>query len=466
MKKAYFIGIAGRTMGALAKALKDLGWQVLGSDRKGIYPPMSIFLKENGLAYFEGYEEKNVPLDADLVVVGYSPLLIDANNPEYLMAKKLGLKVVSYPEVLKDLLIKENSIVVAGTYGKTTITLLISWILTCSGKNPCFMSGGISPDLKDGVKITDSAWSVVEGDEVPSLLKADPPKFMFYRPKYLVLTATKWDHPEIYGDEESYLSAFKKLIERLPEDGLLVYNPDSVNNDLVQTAKCPKVSYSLNNSSTDYYIKSYSHNDNKTSFELNKNDIASETLLLGKTNLENICAAIATADQLKIDKKIINQAIASFRGVKIRLEYLGKLTGKYFYSDFAQHPEKVKGSLTALREHYPKNRIICIYDPSATGLKYRKILDWFEGVFDNADQIIIGKVGFLKSIAKEERVSGHDLVKAIYKTQKNVFYEPTDENILKWLIENSKEDNVIVFMSSGGLKFTSLIGKIIRNFKK
>ncbi len=215
MKKAYFIGVAGKTMGPLAKAFKDLGWDVSGSDHKGIYPPISSYLMKNKISYIEGYEAKNVPQDADLVVAGRSALMVDDHNAEYFKAKALNLPIFSYPEVLRKYLIKKNSIVVAGTYGKTTISSLVTWILINAGLNPSFMVGGIPLNMEDGVKITNSEYSVVEGDEPPALFPDDTPKFMFYKPKYLLLTATYWDHPEVFKTKEAYLNAFIKLMKLL-----------------------------------------------------------------------------------------------------------------------------------------------------------------------------------------------------------------------------------------------------------
>ncbi|MGB9637383.1 MAG: hypothetical protein ACPLY7_01115, partial [Microgenomates group bacterium] len=113
----------------------------------------------------------------------------------------------------------------------------------------------------------------------------------------------------------------------------------------------------------------------------------------------------------------------------------------------------------ALRGHFLKQKIVCVFDPAMTGLKYSESLSWYERAFDSADQVIVGKVSFLRSIAKEKRVKGNDLVKAIVKTQPQVFYEPVDEKIVDWLGKKTAESDVIVFMSSGGLRFIKLIEK-------
>ena len=440
-KKIYFIGIAGKTMAPLAKVFKDMGWEVNGSDQKNVYPPVTDYLEKNNIFFSRGYRSQNVPKNTDLIVVGRSSLLVDPQNPEYLEAKKTGSQVLSYPELLQKYLIKENSIVVAGTYGKTTIAALVSWIMQKAGLNPSYAIGGEPLGMGNGVKIESSNYSVIEGDETPALEETSPPKFMYYRPKYLLLTATKWDHPEIYKSENEYLNAFIKLVELLPANGLLVYNLDSVDKKVVEKAKCKKISYSLDNNSSDYHNKPF------------------ETLLLGKTNLENICGAFALCKELGISEDVIAKAVGTFKGIKTRLEFLGESGGRFIYWDIAQHPEKVKGSLNTLRDRYRKNRIFCVYDPSSTGLKHRESLAWLRGAFDSADRVVVGKVSFLKSIKKENRVTGHGLVKIISETQPNVYYEPSDKKISERLIQDTGLKDVIVFMSSGGLGFTDLIKK-------
>ena len=449
-------------MGPLAKAFKDDGWKVSGSDHVGIYPPISTYLAENNIPYTEGYAAKNVPRDADLIVVGRSALMVDPDNPEYTAARKIGCPVLSYPEVLGKYLIKENSVVVAGTYGKTTISAIIAWILTTAGLNPSYMTGGIPLNMGDGVKMTDSKYSVVEGDEPPALLETDPPKFMFYKPKHLIVTATKHDHPEIFKTSKAYIKAFIDLVKLLPKNGKLVYNLDNTDQSVIDNFSGEKISYSLNNTNADYFVKNIFVNKDITKFILDgRHKIELETILIGKHNLENILAAAALCLEIGVDEKIIKRAVKSFSGIKTRLEFLGKSGGRFLYWDLAQHPAKVKGTLGALKEHYLDNKIFCVFDPAMTGLKYKESLSWYPGAFDKADCVIVGKVGYLRGLKGEDRVSGVDIVKAISQTQKNVFYEPTDEQIVKYLMQNTKTDDVIVFMSSGGLRFTNLIQETI-----
>jgi UDP-N-acetylmuramate: L-alanyl-gamma-D-glutamyl-meso-diaminopimelate ligase len=467
-KKAYFVGIAGRTMGQLAKAFQDMGWSVSGSDHRGVYPPISIYLRKNKIPYIEGYQAKNVPQDADLIVVGRSAMMVDKNNPEYLKAKTLkNTPVLSFPEVLQKYLVKDRSIVVAGTYGKTTIVALVSWILIKAGQDPSYMFSALPLNMEDGVKITNSNFSVVEGDEPPAMRETDPPKFMFYKPKYVLVTATHHDHPEIFKTKAEYLKVFQNFLNLIPPEGLIVYNLDNVDRSLIKKGSCQTVSYSLSNHRADYYVKDFIRRGKRTFFEIGgRSSFQLETVLLGRHNLENHCGAVALCSQLGIEKEVIAEAVKTFKGVKTRLEYLGEFSGRHFYWDLAQHPDKVRGTLEALKDRFPKKRIICVYDPATTGLKYKESLKWFDHTFDAAEEVILGRVSFLRQIPRQERVTGVDLVRAISRTQKKVFYLPQDKKIFEYLTGKTRPEEVIVFMSSGGLRFTNLIEKVVNFFKQ
>jgi UDP-N-acetylmuramate-alanine ligase len=182
--------------------------------------------------------------------------------------------------------------------------------------------------------------------------------------------------------------------------------------------------------------------------------------------LENHCGAVALCSQLGIEKEVIAEAVKTFKGVKTRLEYLGEFSGRHFYWDLAQHPDKVRGTLEALKDRFPKKRIICVYDPATTGLKYKESLKWFDHTFDAAEEVILGRVSFLRQIPRQERVTGVDLVRAISRTQKKVFYLPQDKKIFEYLTGKTRPEEVIVFMSSGGLRFTNLIEKVVNFFKQ
>lgn len=441
-KSVHFIGIAGHTMAPLAKMFKDMGWHVTGSDQKAVYPPITTYLKENKIDFFRGYNEKNLVGKPDLVIVGRSALLVDRQNPELAKTKRLNLRILSYPEALREFLIKENSIVTAGTYGKTTNAALISWILQEAGLNPSFMIGGLPLNFPDGIRKTNSSYSVVEGDETPAMNEDDLPKFMFYKPKFVLLAAAKWDHPEVFKTEKSYLSAFKKFVELIPEDGLLAACREGEGTkEVASVARCKVIWYPT-----------------KT--------FPFQTSLLGKHNLQNINGCITLCSLLGVKKEVIQKAVKSFKGVRGRLENLGTFGGVTVFLDFAQHPAKTKESLVALRTKYPKNKIFCIFDPHASLLQQRESLVWYPGSFDQVNQVIVTRVSFPRGVPKTAWVKGPDIVKAIKHPNGGAFYEPAEEKVVDFLKRETKTGDVAILLSSGGLKTTQMLEKLIFSLKE
>lgn len=423
-------------MAGLALALKNTGWEVSGSDQKDVYPPVTTFLEKNEIKYFKGYSEDNLSFVPDLVVVGRSSLMIDPNNPEYFKAKKLGFKIFSYPEVVRDFLIKKNSIVVAGTYGKTTTTTLISLILENWGVNPSFMIGGLPLNFSEGTRITDSKYSVVEGDETPALLQTDLPKFMFYKPKYLLLTATEFDHPEVYKTKAAYIKAFIDLVKLLPLDGILFYDQATVDEKVIAACNVKKIAF-----------------------------LPSVDFSLAENYKQSALRAITVCREIGVPEQVIRDAVFSFKGLQTKQEFLGVFAGRFLYQDSAQQSAKVKAAISALKSQRPENKIVVIFNPSATSLKYKNGLIGYNEAFADTDQVIIAKVDFLTKVFKEQRVTGPDLVEAFGGSPKAV-YEPISENILSRLVETTSKGDVVLFLSSGGLNFYNFVEEVKKKLGK
>src|SRR4029077_3929940 len=158
----HFLGICGTAMGSVAAALQERGFKVSGSD-ESIYPPMSIFLQERGIALTEGYRAENIPAGADVVVIGNA---IRRGNPEVEAVLNRKLFYLSLPEVLKNYFLRgKHNLVVTGTHGKTTTTALLAWIMEKAGRKPGYLIGGLPKNLGQGARLNDSKFFVVEGDE-------------------------------------------------------------------------------------------------------------------------------------------------------------------------------------------------------------------------------------------------------------------------------------------------------------
>lgn len=460
-KKIHIIGIAGVAIAPIAKILKDMGWIVTGSD-ENVFDPILTFLKVNNIDWQEGFDAQRVR-DVDMVLIGGGAILKHSNNVELEEAKRLKKKIVTFAQILEEILVKEESIVVAGTYGKTTTSGLLAYIFEVLGENPSFMTGGQPIHFESGTRNTDSKYSILEGDEFAAAFGYDNnPKYIYYKPKYTLITAAQWDHLNLYPTEKSFVDAFDTLAQKTFENkGILFLCSDGKNLDIIYNKykdRLPIYTYGSKNFSfrgISHYSSELINNDKEyTYFRVYKDDnVIGEfkTQLIGNHNIENILGAIMICDTLKKDLVKVSKAISEYKGVKRRQEIRGvNSKGTVIIDDLAHSAVKAKATLEALRTRYKKEKLIVIFDPHASSLSDRKSLQWYYGAFDLADKVYIPRVTVKKSTNKTERVYGIDIVNAIKTTQPNVEYTANDDILLNKLKRDSSSNTVIVFMSSGG----------------
>src|SRR5438128_2117707 len=224
-QKIYLIGICGTAMASLAGMLREKGHAVCGSD-SDVYPPMSDFLDRIGIQVFKGYNAENLKKAApDLVVIGNA---LSRGNVEIEHVLDSGLRYASMAETVKELFVRgKNSIVVAGTHGKTTTTAMLAWILDVAGRKPSFLVGGIAENFGRSFQVADGPDFVIEGDEYDTAFFDKGPKFLHYLPRIVLLKNIEFDHADIYADLEAIKTAFRRLINIVPQSGLIVAGVDS-----------------------------------------------------------------------------------------------------------------------------------------------------------------------------------------------------------------------------------------------
>jgi UDP-N-acetylmuramate: L-alanyl-gamma-D-glutamyl-meso-diaminopimelate ligase len=456
----HFIGIAGSAIAPLAVMMKKKGFRVTGSEHNKVWEPAKSLLENAGIKYTElEFDLQNVK-NADIVVIGGSALLKNASHPEYIEAERLNKKIVSYAYVVKNFIKKENSIVVTGSYAKSTITSILIWIFKTADKNPSYMVGGKPIGLKSGVKSTNGNVSIVEGDEYASAWGFDmEPRFIHYDPTHAIITSAEWDHLDIYPTLKSYIEAFTKLTKLVEEnDGFLLINDHGENMEKVITEYNGDVaSYSTSDENklgikNRYYVQDFEYTHDFTEFKAFHNDKKLgkiQTQLIGRHNVENLLAAIAMAHRLGVEWSQIQKAAKTFKGIKRRLEHMGNLkTGALVIDDFAHSPVKVDATLTALRNRYPDKEIIGVYKPRPSIHQTRKILKLYPNVFDNADQIYITKVVQSSDTKPEDRIRGKDMLDIIQTSQPNAHYMVKENMIADELNQNTGKNSIVVLMGA------------------
>ncbi len=503
-ERVHFIGICGTAMAPIAKMMKDMGFEVTGSD-KGFFPPVSLYLKKNKLNIELGYKKEHItsklgsrpdgprsdgPRSIDFVVIGNA---VAENNEEVQEVLKRKIPYYSYPEILRKYLVKEKSIVIAGEYGKTTITSAVSFLFYKAGLKPSFMFGGVSLNFKSAVEnYTGSSGSgssgsgsagfgpigrisVVEGDEYNSAFYDKRSKFLHYNGKYVLITSLEWDHVDLFPTFDDYIASFKKLVEGIPEDGILFLNKDDKNiHHVVDSAKCKILYYSYMDNSADLYIKKVSYKDGYTEFVTSDPDLSDlktyKTTLIGKHNLQNLVGAILVARSFGIPYESLKKSIFEFKGVKRRLEIRYRDDDVIIIDDFAHSQVKVKTSIDAVRENFKEAslkragsksyRIIAVFEPDTMSARSRKTLNWYKTVFNNADKVII--TDMYRSNSLEEGFSQYDLVNLIKEQGIDASYV-SNQDVAKFLYDNSQKNDLILFMSSRN--FQGGIDKTVSLFK-
>jgi UDP-N-acetylmuramate: L-alanyl-gamma-D-glutamyl-meso-diaminopimelate ligase len=448
--RIHFVGICGVAMGSLALAFKQAGYKITGSD-VGFFPPMSVYLKNAGVEYYPGWHPEKMIADGkpDLVIVGN---VASSTNPEWIYVQENHLSYFSYPEAVAEFFVKEKSIVCAGTYGKTTTSALLSFILTEAGLNPSYMFGGLTSNNFPSARITDGNISILEGDEYKSARWDNSAKFFHYRSTHLLLTAVEWDHADIYPTTEEYYSAFDKLVKSIPNNGVIVLSEKVKNIEKIENIKT--FTYGKNNYNDFQYSEieqgpegiKLSINNKEKKYQLN-------SFLLGEHQAENICGAFAMACVLGIEPKKTIAAITKFPGLKRRLEKRGVKNNAPIYDDIAHSPAKATSALASLRAAYPNDKITAIFEPN-TGNRQPEAIPQYANAFTNADEIIIPKLTKIKINPQQinRPLTDEELVKIISTTHPHTHYLPRDQELVSYLKQKTQPGNVIVFLGSHGFR--------------
>jgi UDP-N-acetylmuramate: L-alanyl-gamma-D-glutamyl-meso-diaminopimelate ligase len=387
-----------------------------------------------------------------------------STNPEWMYAQEHKLNYKSYPEVISEFFIKTNSIVCAGTYGKTSSSALLSWVLTESGFDPSYMFGGLAVNTQlDSAKLGDNNWSVVEGDEYKSARWDMRPKFSHYSPTRLLLTGLSWDHADVYPTEDAYFDVFKKLVASIPKNGIIVADTDNEKiRDIVPLSHCPIVTYGQSKNAMYQW-----NNGTMTSAGITFDIIHDEekyhitSPMLGSYQVANITGSFAMAHAIGIEPKKIIEAIVKFKGMKRRLEkrYGGQIT---VFDDIAHSPAKAKATLETLRTIYT-GKIVAIFEPN-TGNRQSEAIPQYDHAFASADIVVIPKLTAVKkSTTGPEPLSGAELKKIIAKTHHDTRYIENDKELVEQIISEIKPEDVVVFLGSHG--FRGMIETLIKEIE-
>jgi UDP-N-acetylmuramate: L-alanyl-gamma-D-glutamyl-meso-diaminopimelate ligase len=439
-------------MATVAALLKQRSHDVRGSDQN-VYPPMSDFLAAEGIRTMTGFSADHITADVDLVVVGNA---ISRGNPELEAVLDKKIRYCSLPEAVRDhFLWGSRSIVLAGTHGKTTTTSLTGWLLTFGKLDPTVLVGGIALNFGSGgssYRLGSGRDFVIEGDEYDSAYFDKTAKFLKYVPDIAVISNIEFDHADIYADLDAVRLAFRRLVNLVPRNGLLLLGADSPHAaDLRAHAPSPVETFGTADEAT-WQASNIEHADGVTRFRVRRSGEAFgqfESPLLGVHNVRNALAAIAVGSRLGLGAPQLAGGLKTFKGIKRRLETVGVRRDVTVLDDFAHHPTAVRETMAALRTGYPSRRLWAVFEPRSASSCRRVFQDDFAAAFGAADEVVIAGV-FRSSLPESERLSVERLVDDLRREGQSARHIPDVEDIIRTIVREHRAGDIVVLMSNGG----------------
>ncbi|NTV02118.1 MAG: UDP-N-acetylmuramate--alanine ligase [Chlorobiaceae bacterium] len=473
MSSIYFIGIGGTAMASVAVALSHMGHAVTGSDTQ-LYPPMSTYLDEHNIRYFNGFSESNLESSTpDFVVVGNA---VSRGNPELEYALDKRMELVAMPDLVRRELIGRNtSIVVAGTHGKTSTTSIAAWLLEAGGLEPGFLIGGIPENFGMGCRpsgMTEQGYFVTEGDEYDSAFFDKRSKFLLYRPDVVIVNNVEFDHADIFNSLDEIKRSFRLLVNLVPRNGLLLVNGDDPNSlEVSSKAHCRLEKFSLTHEA-DWGAADIATGPEGTTFTLLRQGEALGRLfvpLFGNYNVMNVLAATGAAMHAGVGFDAIVRGLASFRRPKRRMEVVGEFHGGIILmEDFAHHPTAIGVTLGAIASCYPGRRIVACFEPRSNTTSRNIFQRELAECFDAASVVVLGKVNRPERYAPEERLDTGRLCGELAAKGKRIFAAGTGsegypEDIVGFLEGEVRPGDVVVLLSNGS--FGNLKEHLTKSFQ-
>jgi len=453
LKHLHFLGIAGTGMGTVAAMFRKIGLQVTGSDQ-AVYPPMSDFLRDQGIVFHEGYSEKNLNPKPDLAIVGNA---LSRGNPELEAVLTHRIPFVSLPELLRDwFLYKTRNLVVSGTHGKTTTSTMLAFLLEKAGLHPSWFIGGVPLDLPAGCHHGTGPFWVLEGDEYDTSFADKRSKFLQYLPELVILNNVEFDHADIYTDLAAIQKSFRQLLQQVPQNGLALINADDPNALAVaKDAPCEILEVGSGPQAAARY-QVLKEDTSGSIFTIHSQEF--HLKIPGRHNVHNASMALCAAHTLGVSLEKLASILPQFRGVRRRLEVRAEAKGITVVDDFGHHPSALRESIAALRAKYPGRRLWALFEPRSNTTR--------RGIFQNelaeslsaADGVYITEIARKDEIDPQMRLDPKKIADDIRKAGRESFYLPGPEKILKDILPRLKSGDVVAVFTNGS--FGGLVGKL------
>jgi UDP-N-acetylmuramate: L-alanyl-gamma-D-glutamyl-meso-diaminopimelate ligase len=388
--RIHFTGVAGAGMSAAALMMREAGHQVSGSDQD-VFPPMSTYVEGLGFPLAWRFDAANLPADLDVLVLGASAKLGGEDNPEVAEARACGVAVTTFPELVGKATERRANTVIAGSFGKSTCTALMAHVLRETGHDAGWMVGAISPSLPQTGHWGAAPEVILEGDEYIVGPGDRRSKFVLYHPRDVLLTSLVHDHVNVFPTFADYEAPFRELLRLLPSDGLLVARESAPIRAIAGETASRIVWYGTARCEG-WWAQDvvYGHTTRFTLVRPDGGKVALTTGLLGEHNIENIVGVCAyLLERGLVSEDALAPAVASFAGIRRRLDRLTTRSAVPVIEGFGSSYEKARSAIEALLLHYPDRPLIVVFEPHTFSWRSRDALSWYDTVFDGAARVLI-----------------------------------------------------------------------------
>ena len=450
-KKAHIIGVAGVAMSATAKLLQDAGWTVSGSDDE-FYPPASDYVHKLGIELKAGYKATNIPEDADLVIIGRNAKLTPETNAEVEQAHSMDVDIKSFPEVVAELTGEQHRIVVAGSYGKSTVTSILSWVLMHAKKDPSYFIGAYPIDMEYTSGIGKGEVAVIEGDEYPTAHWDQRSKFLHFNANDVLLTSVEHDHVNVFPTYKEYVQPFIELLRNLPKEALVVACTDNNGVSDILNHAPQYITYGLKEGAL-WRAENITYGE-ITTFDLTHDGlfvVRLQTVLLGSHNVQNIvgAAALLLTRELVTPEELQN-AIATFSGVRRRLNKITTTSNIPAYEGFGSSYEKARAAIEAIKLHYSTKKIVGLFEPHTFSWRNRDALDWYDTVFTDIENVLVFEPA-TQGATTHKQLTQDEIVARVAATGIATQAVHDETSVRTALTETLTGDTVLLVLTSGNL---------------
>ena len=438
VNKVHFVGIGGIGMSGIAELLLNLGFSVSGSDLND--SEIIQNLRSKGAMIYEGHHAKNL---GDCEVLVYSSA-VPEDNPELIAARGKNVTIIKRAEMLGELIaLKQTSIGVGGTHGKTSTSSMVGALLSHAQLDPTLVVGGLVKNIDTNSQLGSGDLIVVEADEYDK-------SFLQLKPTISVITNIEQEHMDCYDDLEDLHNSFTQFANAVPFYGAVLACLDSPGvQDIIPKIKRPVITYGFT-SQADISAKNIQSKETKTTYSLYKQNQKCGKVTLnvpGKHNVLNSLAAAAIGFEMGLSAKTIIAGIGSYGGVRRRFEIKGIAGNVMVVDDYAHHPTEVSATLQAARDGWDR-RIIAVFQPhlfSRTKSFYKE----FAAAFMDSDVLIVTDI-YPAREKPIKGVTGKLVFNAARSTgHKNVHYIPDLENLQVALDDIIQENDMVITIGAG-----------------